>query len=109
MKAKPEITGWSPGDRGKVSPEKMIREAEAMVEAGAWKIMIEEDGLFSSGNTANDERARNRAAAWRSAPRIPAEMLVWRARSVVNNRWRLNSFGYARTNLCGDESMRDNK
>src|SRR3546814_17350605 len=44
MKAKPEITGWSPGDRGKVSPEKMIREAEAMVAAGAWKIMVAEDG-----------------------------------------------------------------
>lgn len=93
MKAKPEVTGWTPGDRGKVSSEKMIREAEAMIEAGAWTIMIEEDGLFSSGNTANDERDWNRDAVWRIASRLPEEMLYWEASSVGIIRWLLNSFG----------------
>src|SRR3546814_992442 len=61
--------------------------------AGAWKIMIEEDGLFSSGNTANDERDWNRDAVWRIASRIPEEMLYWEASSVTIIRWLLSSFG----------------
>jgi phosphosulfolactate synthase (CoM biosynthesis protein A) len=105
MKAKPEITGWSPGDRGKLSAEKMIREAEAMVEAGAWTIMIEEDGLFSSGNSANDERDWNRDAVWRIASRIPEHLLYWEASSVTIIRWLLNSFGPDVNIFAGAEDL----
>lgn len=105
MKAKPEVTGWTPGDRGKVSAEKMIREAEAMIEAGAWTIMIEEDGLFSSGNTANDERDWNRDAVWRIASRLPEDMLYWEASSVGIIRWLLNSFGPGVNIFSGAEEL----
>src|SRR3546814_8281591 len=83
--------------------EKMIREAEAMVEAGAWKIMIEEDGLFSSGNTANDERDWNRDAVWRIASRIPEAMLYCEASSMTIIRSLLSSFG---SRLEEDKSAR---
>ncbi|MEZ5707953.1 MAG: phosphosulfolactate synthase [Blastomonas sp.] len=93
MKAKPEITAWTPGDRGKVSGDKMVREAEAMLEAGAWTIMVEEDGIFSSGNTGNSASEWNRDVVWRLASRIPEERLYWEASSVAIIRWLLNSFG----------------
>src|SRR3546814_15093267 len=73
--------------------------------AGAWKIMIEEDGLFSSGNTANDERDWNRDAVWRIASRIPEEMLYWEASSVTIIRWLLSSFGSDVNIFAGAEDL----
>ncbi|MCK9543247.1 MAG: phosphosulfolactate synthase [Novosphingobium sp.] len=105
LKAKPEVTGWTPGDRGKVSAEKMIREAEAMLEAGAWTIMIEEDGLFSSGNSANEESDWDRDAVWRLASRLPEDRLYWEASSVSIVRWLLNSFGPQVNIFSGAEEL----
>jgi len=105
MKAKPEVTGWTPGDRSRISAEKMIREAEAMLEAGAWTIMIEEDGLFSSGNTANDERDWDRDAVWRLASRLPEDKLYWEASSVSIIRWLLSSFGSQVNIFSGAEEL----
>ncbi len=49
MKPKPEVNANTPGDRSLVSAAKMIREAEAVIEAGVWKVMIKEGGIFSVG------------------------------------------------------------
>ncbi|HMO75719.1 MAG TPA: phosphosulfolactate synthase [Sphingopyxis sp.] len=105
MKAKPEVTGWSPGDRGRVSADKMIREAEAVIEAGAWTVMIEEDGIFSSGNDANAARDWNLDVVWRLASRIPDEKLYWEASSVSIIRWLLNSFGPAVNIFSGADEL----
>lgn len=33
LKAKPEVTAWSPGDRGRTSVDKVIQESAAVIEA----------------------------------------------------------------------------
>jgi phosphosulfolactate synthase (CoM biosynthesis protein A) len=102
LKPKPEVTAWSPGDRGTVSADKVIHEAEAALEAGAWKVMIEEDGIFSSGNTGNAADTWNRDLVWRLATRVPQQMLYWEASSVDIILWLINSFG-PDVNLFGSD------
>jgi len=105
LKAKPEISAWTPGDRGKVSGEKMVREAEALLEAGAWTIMIEEDGIFSEGNSANAASEWNRDLVWRLSSRIPEDKLYWEASSVSILRWLLSSFGPDINLFCGADDL----
>lgn len=102
MKPKPEINAWTPGDRGNLSPEKLIYEAEKLIDAGAWKIMIEEDGIFSTGNEGNSPDEWNRDIAWKLASKVPQSYLFWEASSVEINMWLINSFG-ADVNLFGGD------
>jgi phosphosulfolactate synthase (CoM biosynthesis protein A) len=105
LKAKPEVNAWSPMDRGHMSADKVVREAEAVIEAGAWKVMIEEDGIFSSGNQGNDPKAWNRDMAWRIASRIPQDYLYWEASDVQIILWLINSFGPEVNIFSGDDSL----
>ncbi|MGW5147491.1 phosphosulfolactate synthase [Rhodococcus koreensis] len=103
MKPKPEINAYAPGDRGHVNADKVIREAEAVLEAGAWKVMIEEDGIFSVANTGAESSKWNRDIVWRLASRISHEHLYWEASSVEICLWLLNSFGPDVNLFSGDE------
>ncbi|MCC6917656.1 MAG: phosphosulfolactate synthase [Alphaproteobacteria bacterium] len=105
LKPKPEVNAYSPGDRRHISSEKVIREASAVLEAGAWKIMIEEDGIFSVGNDGADPKSWNRDLAWRLANRIPQEYLYWEASDNRICMWLLNSFGPDINLFGGDEQL----
>ncbi|SPM30625.1 phosphosulfolactate synthase [Mycobacterium terramassiliense] len=105
LKPKPEITAWTPGDRGTISAEKALREAEAVLSAGAWKVMIEEDGIFSTANSGNPADEWNRDVAWRLASRIPQEYLFWEASSLEIILWLINSFGPDVNLFGGDEHL----
>jgi len=105
LKPKPEVTAWAPGDRANVSADKAVAEAEAMLEAGAWKVMVEEDGLFSNGNAADSPERWNRDAAWRLAGRIPQDKLFWEASSQDIALWLINSFGPDVNLFSGDEHL----
>jgi phosphosulfolactate synthase (CoM biosynthesis protein A) len=105
MKPKPEVNAWAPGDRGNISGDKVIREAEAVLEAGAWKVMIEEDGIFSTANTADSQDRWNRDLAWRLATKVPQEYLYWEASSVEIDMWLINSFGPDVNLFGGDEQL----
>jgi len=105
LKPKPEVNAWSPGDRGHVSADKVVREAEAVLEAGAWKVMIEEDGIFSTGNTGNARDRWNRDLAWRLADRVPQEVPYWEASAHEIVMWLLNSFGPDVNLFGGDEQL----
>jgi len=74
---KPEVFGASPLSGGYVpgsyvSVGKIIGECEALIEAGAWKLMIEEAGLFDG----NDPEKWRRDMAWSIATRIPPALPV---------------------------------
>jgi phosphosulfolactate synthase (CoM biosynthesis protein A) len=91
---KPEIFGASPLPGGYqpgsyVSATKIIIECEALLEAGAWKLMIEEDGLFDGGNP----EKWHRDLAWSIAARIPQRHLYWEASSLALAGWLLAQFG----------------
>jgi len=105
LKAKPEVTAWTPGDRDNVSADKAIRETEAVLEAGAWKVMIEEDGIFSTGNASNDPDSWNRDLAWRLASRVAEDKLYWEASSLDIVTWLINSFGPDVNLFSGDENL----
>ncbi|WP_052848015.1 phosphosulfolactate synthase [Streptomyces avicenniae] len=105
LKPKPEVNAWSPEDRGHVSGDKVIREAEAVLEAGAWKVMIEEDGIFSTANTGDSPDRWNRDLAWRLAGRVPQEYLFWEASSLEIDLWLINSFGPDVNLFGGDEQL----
>lgn len=105
LKPKPEINAWSPGDRGNVSAAKVIREAQAVLEAGAWKVMIEEDGIFSDGNEGNHPSKWNRDLAWQLASAIPIESIYWEASDTRINTWLINSFGPDVNLFGGDEAL----
>lgn len=105
LKPKPEVTAWSPGDRGIVSVDKVIREAEAVLAAGAWKVMIEEDGIFSTANTGNAPETWNRDLAWKLAGRIPQDRIFWEASSLEIILWLINSFGPEVNLFGGDEHL----
>jgi phosphosulfolactate synthase (CoM biosynthesis protein A) len=94
LKPKPEVFGASPipggyGPSTYVSLDKIIRECEALIEAGAWKIMIEENGIFDG----NDPSGWNRDLAWRLATRIPSRYLYWEASSLRLAGWLIAQFG----------------
>jgi phosphosulfolactate synthase (CoM biosynthesis protein A) len=95
LKPKPEVFGASPIPGGYglgnsyVSAAKIIRECEAVLEAGAWKIMIEEDGVFDGGNPDK----WNRDLAWALATKIPQEYLFWEASSMALAVWLIAQFG----------------
>jgi phosphosulfolactate synthase (CoM biosynthesis protein A) len=91
---KPEIFGASPIPGGYqpgsyVSATKIIIECEALLEAGAWKLMIEEDGLFDG----KDPEKWHRDLAWSIAGRIPQRHLYWEASSLPPAGWLLAQFG----------------
>ena len=95
LKPKPEVFGASPVPGGYgpsndyISGVKIIRECEAVIEAGAWKIMIEEDGVFDGGNPDK----WNRDLAWALATKIPQEYLFWEASSMALAVWLIAQFG----------------
>jgi len=94
LKPKPEVFGASPlpggyGPGGYISADKIFRECETVLEAGAWKIMIEEDGLFDGLNP----EKWNRDLAWRLASRIPQRYLYWEASSIALSAWLIVQFG----------------
>lgn len=105
LKPKPEIVAWAPNDKGKVSAEKMVREAEAVLEAGAWKVMVEEDGIFSIGNDGLSTDQWNRDLAYRLAGRIPVDKLYWEGSSFAILRWLLNAFGPDVNLFTGHENL----
>ena len=105
MKPKPEINAWSPNDRGHVSAEKVIREADVLLEAGAWTLMIEEDGIFSDGNEGSTSSSWNRDLAWKLATKIPIEKIYWEASSVEIDMWLINSFGPEVNLFGGDDQL----
>lgn len=94
LKPKPEVFGASPIPRGYgpnsyVSAAKVIHECEAVLEAGAWKIMIEEDGVFDGA----DPEKWKRDLAWALGTKIPQEYLYWEASSLVVAVWLIAQFG----------------
>lgn len=105
MKPKPEVTAWAPNDKGNVSADKMIREAEAVLEAGAWKVMVEEDGIFSIGNDGLSQDQWNRDLAYRLATRVPIDKLFWEGSSFAILRWLLNAFGPNVNLFTGEENL----
>ncbi len=105
MKPKPEINAWVTGDRKNISADKVILEADAVIEAGAWKVMIEEDGIFSDANTGGDPSTWNRDLAWKLASKIPLEYLYWEASSIEINVWLINAFGPDVNLFGGDEHL----
>ncbi|QUQ64369.1 phosphosulfolactate synthase [Kutzneria sp. CA-103260] len=105
LKPKPEVTAWTPGDRGVVSTDKAVRETEMVLAAGAWKVMVEEDGIFSTANTGDPREKWNQDLAWRLATRIPQEFLYWEASSLDIVMWLINSFGPDVNLFGGDEHL----
>ena len=85
--ASPLLGGYVPGSY--VSVGKIIGECEALIEAGAWKLMIEEAGLFDG----NDPEKWRRDMAWSIATRIPQRYLYWEASSPTLAGWLLGQFG----------------
>lgn len=105
LKPKPEVTAWVPMDRQNISAAKIVRETEAVLEAGAWKVMIEEDGIFATGNDANDSKTWKRDLVWQLAARIPQERLYWEASNMRIFGWLINSFGADVNVFTGDEHL----
>jgi phosphosulfolactate synthase (CoM biosynthesis protein A) len=104
MKPKPEVNAWSPADRAHVNADKVIRETEAVLAAGAWKVMIEEDGIFFDPKNDADPSGWNRDLVWRLAAQIPQEHLYWEASDNRISTWLLNTFG-PDVNLFGGEEQ----
>jgi phosphosulfolactate synthase (CoM biosynthesis protein A) len=91
---KPEVFGASPFPGGYapgsyISSAKILHECEALIEAGAWKVMIEETGIFDGRNPDNWRRD----LAWSIATRIPQPYLYWEASSIELAGWLLTQFG----------------
>lgn len=105
LKPKPEVTAWTPMDRQHISAAKIIHESEALLEAGAWKVMIEEDGIFATGNEANDPATWKRDLVWQVAARVPQEKLYWEASNIRIIGWLVNSFGADVNLFAGDEHL----
>lgn len=105
LKPKPEVTAWAPVDRGAVSIDKAVHEAESVLAAGAWKVMIEEDGIFSTANSGNASDTWHRDLVWRLAARIPQQSLFWEASSLDIVLWLINAFGPDVNLFSGDENL----
>lgn len=106
MKPKPEVTGFSPlaggtGEGAYVNLDRMVRECEALLEAGAWKLMIEENGIFDGV----DADGWNRDLAFGLAYRVPQEYLFWEASASVLCSWLIAEFGQDVNIFTGPELL----
>jgi phosphosulfolactate synthase (CoM biosynthesis protein A) len=94
LKPKPEVFGASPipggyGPGAYVNVNKIVHECQAVIDAGAWKVMIEEDGIFDGPNP----EKWNRDLAWAIASHIPQEYLFWESSTPVQSLWLIAQFG----------------
>lgn len=89
LKPKPEISPMPPGDRTYTNADKVIRECEAALEAGAWKIMMDEDTIFDG----TDPEQWDLEFADRVTSIVPVDKIYWEASSVQISSWLLQQFG----------------
>jgi len=104
LKPKPEVFGASPipggyGPGTYVNANKIVHECLTVLDAGAWKVMIEEDGIFDGPSP----EKWNRDLAWTIASRVPQEKLYWEASTPIQALWLIAQFG-PDVNLFGDPS-----
>ncbi|MEU3982848.1 phosphosulfolactate synthase [Streptomyces sp. NPDC026672] len=106
LKAKPEVFGAPPLPGGYlpgswISTDKIANECAVLLEAGAWKVMIEEDGLFDG----RDPAKWHRDFAFRLAGRVPQDQIFWEASDIRLAAWLLVNFGPSVNIFTGLENV----
>ncbi|MBI2918698.1 MAG: phosphosulfolactate synthase [Chloroflexi bacterium] len=105
LKPKPEVAmvygimpGQVPGKDYTINPDHMFHEIEQHLEAGAWKVLIESEGITEN------------VAEWRTdviyqiAARFPMERLQFEAADPMVFTWYVKNFG-SEVNLFIDQSQ----
>lgn len=90
LKAKPEIGlayGIQHGDAVEVTVDRLIAACEACLEAGAWKLMIEEEGIFENVDTWQTD------VIHKLVSRLPLEKLMFEASEVHVFNWLIREYG----------------
>lgn len=105
LKAKPEVAmvygimpGQLPGKDYAISPDHMFHEIEMHLEAGAWKVLIESEGI-----TENVDEWRT-DIVYQIAARFPLERLQFEAADPMVFTWYVKNFG-SEVNLFIDQSQ----
>ncbi len=105
LKAKPEVAmvygimpGQEPGKDYTINPDHLFHEIEMQLEAGAWKVLIESEGITEN------------VSEWRTdiiyqiAARFPLDRLQFEAADPMVFTWYVKSFG-SEVNLFIDSSQ----
>jgi len=90
LKPKPEIGlayGIQHGDPVEVSVDRLLSACDACLEAGAWKLMIEEEGIFENVETWRTD------VVHKLVSRFPLEKLMFEASDVHVFNWLIRQYG----------------
>ncbi len=87
LKAKPEVA-MPKGERHRMNADRLLHECEAALEAGAWKVMIEEGGIFENVDEWRPD------VIYRLTEKIHPKHLMFEASVPKAADWFIDNYGH---------------